>query len=63
MYQYTTVVSMSKIARRTTGAKGCYFLAGSLKVPKMFLKHPFKVLHMSPKQEIKKVSFQSQTRP
>jgi hypothetical protein len=32
-----------QIARRTTGAKGCYFLADFLQVSYKFLKHFFKV--------------------
>ena len=32
-----------KIMRRTTGAKGCYFLAGFLQVSNMFVKHLVKV--------------------
>ena len=34
---------MEKIARRTTGAKGCNFLAGFLQVSHMILKHLLKV--------------------
>ena len=32
-----------KYLRRTSEAKGCYFLAGFLQVSKMFLKHFLKV--------------------
>ena len=35
--------STIKIARCTTGAKGCNFLAGFLQVSQMFLKHLLKV--------------------
>ena len=34
-----------KIARRTTGAKGCNFLAGFLQVSQMFLKYILKVFY------------------
>ena len=40
---YVNPMSKIKIARRTTGAKGCYFLAGFLQVLNMYLKHCLKL--------------------
>jgi hypothetical protein len=46
-------ISIKKIARRTTGAKGCNFLAGLLQVSYMFLKHILKVCSKSLKVSYK----------
>ena len=45
-------IEEEKIARRTTGAKGCNYLAGFLQVSHMFLKHLLEVCSNSLKKSL-----------